>query len=35
MIAFVHGMTVDMTENSVVVQAGGIGYEINMTGAHL
>ena len=35
MIAFVHGMTVDMTENSVVVEAGGIGYEIYMTGADL
>ena len=28
MIAFVHGMAVDMTESSVVVEAGGIGYEI-------
>ena len=27
MIAFVHGMAVDMTESSVVVEAGGIGYE--------
>ena len=35
MIAFVHGMAVDMTENSVVVEAGGIGYEIYMTGADL
>ena len=25
MIAFVHGMAVDMTESSVVVEAGGIG----------
>ena len=33
MIAFVHGMAVDMTESSVVVEAGGIGYEIYMTGA--
>lgn len=24
MIAFVHGMTVDMTESSVVVEAGGL-----------
>ena len=24
MIAFVHGMAVDMTESSVVVEAGGI-----------
>ena len=31
MIAFVHGMAVDMTESSVVVEAGGIGYEIYMT----
>ena len=35
MIAFVHGMAVDMTENSVVVEAGGIGYVIYMTGADL
>ena len=34
MIAFVHGMAVDMTESSVVVEAGGIGYEIYMTGAY-
>ena len=26
MIAFVHGMAVDMTESSVVVEAGGIGW---------
>ena len=26
MIAFVHGMAVDMTESSVVVEAGGIGF---------
>ena len=35
MIAFVHGMAVDMTESSVVVEAGGIGYEIYMTGTDL
>ena len=35
MIAFVHGMAVDMTESSVVVEAGGIGYEIYMPGADL
>ena len=35
MIAFVHGMAVDMTESSVVVEAGGIGYEISRTGADL
>ena len=35
MIAFVHGMAVDMTESSVVVEAGGIGYEIYRTGADL
>ena len=35
MIAFVHGMAVDMTESSVVVEARGIGYEIYMTGADL
>ena len=32
MIAFVHGTAVDMTENSVIVEAGGIGYDIYMTG---
>ena len=31
MIAFVHGTAVDMTENSVIVEAGGIGYDIYMT----
>ena len=28
MIAFVRGTAVDMTENSVIVETGGIGYEI-------
>ena len=32
MIAFIHGMAVDMTESSVVVEAGGIGYEIYTRG---
>ena len=31
MIAFVRGTAVDMTENSVIVETGGIGYEIYMT----
>ena len=35
MIAFIHGTAVDMTENSVVVEAGGIGYDIYMTGTDL
>ena len=35
MIAFVRGTAVDMTENSVIVEAGGIGYEIDMTGTDL
>ena len=35
MIAFVHGTAVDMTENSVIVEAGGIGYDIYMTGTDL
>ena len=30
MIAFVRGTAVDMTENSVIVEAGGIGSEIRM-----
>ena len=35
MIAFVRGTAVDMTENSVIVEAGGIGYEIYMTSTDL
>ena len=35
MIAFVRGTAVVMTENSVIVEAGGIGYEIYMTGTEL
>lgn len=35
MIAFVHGIAADMTENSVIVENGGIGYEIYMTGESL
>ena len=35
MIAFVRVTAVDMTENSVIVEAGGIGYEIYMTGTDL
>ena len=35
MIAFVRGTAVDMTENSVIVEAGGLGYEIYMTGTDL
>ena len=35
MIAFVRGTAVDLTENSVIVEAGGIGYEIYMTGTDL
>ena len=35
MIAFVRGTAVDMTENSVIVEAGGIGDEIYMTGTDL
>ena len=32
MIAFVRGIATDMTENSVIVETGSIGYEIYMTG---
>lgn len=35
MIAFVRGIAADMTENSVIVETGGIGYEIYMTGEGL
>ena len=35
MIAFIHGTAVDMTENSVIVETGGIGYDIYMTGTDL
>lgn len=32
MIAFVRGVVVEMTETSVILEAGNIGYEIYMTG---
>ena len=35
MIAFVRGTAVDMPENSVIVEAVGLGYEIYMTGTDL
>ena len=35
MIAFVRGIATDMTENSVIVETGSIGYEIYMTGEGL
>ena len=35
MISFVRGIAADMTENSVIVETGGIGYEIYMTGEGL
>lgn len=35
MIAFIRGTVVDMTANSVITEAGGIGYEIYMTGSDL
>ena len=35
MIVFVKGIVQDLTEGSVVVEAGGIGYEIFMTGRAL
>ena len=35
MIAYVRGIATDMTENSVIVETGGIGYEIYMTGEGL
>lgn len=35
MIAFIRGTVVDMTVNSVITEAGGIGYEIYMTGSDL
>ena len=35
MIAFVRGTAVDMSEAAVVIEAGGIGYEIFMTGNDL
>ena len=33
MISFIYGTVVDSTETSVIVEAGGIGYEIFMTGS--
>ena len=35
MIAFIRGTVVDMTANSVITEAGGIGYKIYMTGSDL
>lgn len=35
MIAYVKGIAEEQTENSVIVEAGGIGYEIYMTAAAL
>ena len=32
MISFIRGRVVDSTENSVIVETAGIGYEIFMTG---
>ena len=31
MIAFIRGVAEDLTENTVVLEAGGVGYEIYMT----
>ena len=33
MIAFIRGTVADLTENSVILEAGNIGYEIYMTGS--
>ena len=33
MISFIRGNIADVTENSVIVEAGNIGYEIFMTGS--
>lgn len=33
MISFIRGKVADMTENSVILEAGNIGYEIFMTGS--
>lgn len=35
MIAFIRGIVADLTENSVIVEAGQIGYEIFMTGSDM
>lgn len=35
MIAFIQGIAADMTESSVIVEAGNIGFEIYMTGNEL
>lgn len=32
MISFVKGTVADLTENSVIIESGYIGFEINMTG---
>ena len=35
MISFIRGLVSDTTENSVILEAGGIGYEIFMTGSSI
>nr|WP_296155775.1 Holliday junction branch migration protein RuvA [uncultured Blautia sp.] len=35
MISFINGYVADTTENSVIIETGGIGYEIYMTGSAL
>ena len=35
MISFIRGLVADTTENSVILEAGGIGYEIFMTGSSI
>ena len=35
MISFIRGLVADTTENSIILEAGGIGYEIFMTGSSI
>ena len=35
MISFIQGKVADSSENSIIVEAGGVGYEIFMTGASI
>lgn len=35
MISFIQGKVADSSENSIIIEAGGVGYEIFMTGASI
>ena len=35
MISFIRGLVADTTETSIILETGGIGYEIFMTGSSI